>query len=238
MNTLPLIAAGLVGIIALSLILIRRSTENKREKQRKKAASLGFRPLESPPLQLETKINQLRQQDGGNRLQLREVYHRAGFDQDLYLVDVKDVSDDQGAWFGPETLVVLSPNLALPRFALMSLPEMEQYPAVDDLARPMLEKVFQWAARALGLQRITFPSIPDFDTQYAVFGENEHAVRQLFTNSLTSYLLGLEVPVVLEGDSDLFAITLSYTNPRDRADHLQTLYRETQDLSRILKSGV
>lgn len=238
MNYLALIISGLVIALFLALFLAAaRSRREKMARQEKRVSALGFRPLEKAPPELTDKLSGLRLSDQRRQFQLDHVYHRADFDQDFYLVDVVDSSDEQDMWLGPETLVVVSPHLALPRFTLISLPEMEDQGIMVDLAEKMLESAFSWMAGSLGVERIDFPSSPDFETRYVVFGSSQAAVRSLFTPSLIDYLMGVTLPLTLEGEGDLFAAGLSYTSSRKRKPMLNDLYREVIDLARVLKRG-
>lgn len=238
MDYLPLLIVVLV--VALFVIMLWGSARSRREKQaaqQKRASAMGFRPLEEPPPELTSRIRQLRLSSQNRQLRLEQVYHRADFDQDFYLVDVVDGGDDQGNWLGPETLVVISPNLALPRFTLVSLPEMDQGGVAAEYAGKLLDSAFSWMAGTLGMERIRISSSDNFENRYVVFGRSQAAVEHLFSPSLTDYLMGVNLPLTVEGEGDLFASGLSYTSSRKRENQLQDLYREVIDLARVLKRG-
>jgi hypothetical protein len=227
-------------VVALFVFILRSSARSRREKlaaQQKRASALGFRPLKQAPPELTARINQLRLSSQGRQLRLEQVYHRADFDQDFYLVDVVDGGDDQGDWLGPETLVVISPNLALPRFTLVSLPQINEGGIAAEYAGKLLDSAFSWMAGTLGMERIKISSSAGFENRYVVFGRSQAAVQHLFSPSLTDYLMGVNLPLTVEGEGDLFAAGLSYTSSRERENQLQDLYREVIDLARVLKRG-
>lgn len=237
MNYLPWLISGF-AIILLTVIILTaaRSRREKLDRQQQRASALGFRPLETPPPNLTEKLRQIRQSSRQGSFRLEQVYHRPDFDQDFYLVDVVDSNDSQGQWLGPETLVVVSPNLTLPRFTLASLPDMGGTDEVPEYAEKILASAFSLLSNSLGIDRIKISSSPEFNRRYVVFGRNPSAVQNLFTPSLTSYLLGITLPLTLEGEGDVFAAGLSYTSSKAREANLNDLYREVIDLARVLKN--
>mgnify|MGYP006283755757 FL=1 len=236
---LPLIIVVTAALLMLVIVVqALQGRQKKLEAQQARIRSLGFQPREEVPPQLQDRVDRLRRHNLERRLQLRKIYQHHGFHQDFYLVDVEERGDQPGRWMGPETMVVISSQLALPRFTLMTLPDAGAGRAVDSLADRMLSQIFQWAAQALGLQRIEFPERPDFHRRFGVLGRNEGAVRNFFTLEIMDYLTQIDLPIAIEAEGDFLAVSLTYADDRQRQDHLQDLYRITRDLTRVFTSGI
>lgn len=181
MNLSLIIVVGAALLMALIVVLTVQGKQKTQEASKKRVRSLGFHLLEEVPLRLQQRMDQLVSRGSGNRLELRTVYQQQGFDQDFYLVDVKEHGDDQTSWMGPETMVVISPRLALPRFTLISLPEVGEGGAVEGLAEKMLDQVVQWLGKSRGLNRVTFPDQPEFQRRFGLLARNEQSVRRFFS---------------------------------------------------------
>lgn len=99
-----------------------------------------------------------------------------------------------------------------------------------------MDQNFDWTAQMLGLERITFPNRPEFSRRFTIFSQREEAARRLFTPAVTDYLLGITLPLMIEGEGDFLAVGINPSNPENQTADLQVLYRETIDLARILKA--
>lgn len=234
MNLPLMILIGVVLIFSLIILQAVHSNRQRRPDQQKKMSSLGFKPLDEPPSQLTARFQKLRQTTSNKKVQLRRVYRQSGFDQDIYLFDVQD--SNNAHWPGADTLGVISPNLALLRFSLISTPQMGGNQSSSGAARVLMDRIFDWTAQVLGLERITFPNRPEFSRRYTIFSRREGAARRLFTPAVTDYLLGITLPLIIEGEGDFFVVGINPSSPENQTANLQVLYRETIDLARILKA--
>ncbi|MDZ7843393.1 MAG: hypothetical protein U5K99_01100 [Anaerolineales bacterium] len=237
MNLSLIIVVGAALLLVLIVVLTVKGRQKKQEASAKRARSLGFQLLEEVPIQLQERMEKLVSRGSGKRLELRSVYQQRGFDQDFYLVDVKEHGDDQVSWMGPETMVVISSRLALPRFTVISLPETGEGGVVEGLAEKMLDQVMQWLGKTRGLNQVVFPDQPEFQRRFGLLARNEQSVRHFFSRHLTQYLIQMNQAMGIEAEGDFFAVSLTSPGEKPDGDPLQDLYRTARDLARAFKTG-
>lgn len=229
--------AGVVLLIFISAFLIsvskaRRTVEEKHHI----ASALGFRPIEKAPPQLGASIQRLHPQIPPHQLSIENVYHQRDFDGDYYLFDLDDTSEDGASWQNKDVIGIISPQLALPRFYLITLLPLNQEKWVGKIMDQILDKVFQWAATHQGLTRVIYPHKYGFDDRYALFVENEITAGNFFTEYRLSSLTGYNTPFQVVAAGNCMAVSRSYPiSSETKEAELKILYRRSRDLFHLFR---
>ena len=153
----------------------------------------------------------------------------------MYLFDLLDTTSED-SWRGTDVFGVISRNLALPRFSLITMPSTNREGMLGNLMGKILDKVFTWAANFQRLSRVEFPDQPEFDDRFVVFGRAEYAVRTLFSGSVASGLYNNKLPLQLAGSGDFLTVETAHTTPpKDQNQDLRDLYQICLDLVRLFE---
>jgi len=221
-----LLALGLLFIFGTIIFLIIRISRRQKVDQDNQLHQLGFRALESPPLELERRVEELCRPGGDQEVTLRQVYHRRELDQDLYLFDAADIHGENSE-LGSEIFGLISSQLALPRFSLVTLPDFDRESLIGGLMDKLLDKAMSYAEKHLQLQRIEFPNRPELDDKVVLFGQDPVAVREMLDRVGLSAFRTDDLPVQIDGRGDFltadFSTGKSLNQPgQDLASRYQT----------------
>ena len=230
-----LLIIGIILIFILFVLFAIQATKRTREEKNLRARQLGFEPVVEIPQDLQSRIEDLYQNEKDRTLEIRNLHHRREWEQDLYLFDILDTSDED-SWMGRDVIGVISRNLALPRFSLITIPEFGKDGVLGNLMEKILDKVFKWAANFQRLSRVEFPDQPGFDDRFVVYGRDEHDVRTLFSGSTASGLSNNRLPLKLAGSGDFLIVETAHTTPpKDQYQDLRDLYQACLDLVRLFE---
>ncbi len=232
-----LLAILVILVFAGIAVLMIRASKKSQEEKRSRAIKLGFEPLEEVPTGLLSRLEQLQQRSENQVLEVRNLSHQQGLDRDLYLLDLVD-TDDEDTWLATDMIAVISPQLALPRFTLTSLPPINTDRMLGNLMDKMLDKFFDWAAKYQRLTRVSFPGNPAFDNKYIVYGRDPQALQRLFSGFRASYLVSLKLPIMMAGSGDFLTLEAGFperNTQQTKQGSLKRLYQETGELIRLFE---
>lgn len=230
-----LLAIGAILIFVLFVLFAIRSTKKNREEKIIRARQLGFEPVAEVPQDLQRRIEDLYGNKRNRTLEIRNLHQRREWEQDLYLFDLLDTADEDTR-MGTDVFGVISRNLALPRFSLITMPSIGGEGMLGNLMDKILDKVFAWAANFQGLSRVEFPDQPGFDDRFVVFGRDEYAVKTLLSESVASGLYNNKLPLQLAGLGDFLTLETAHTTPsKDQDQDLRDLYQACLDLVRLFE---
>lgn len=221
-----LLALGILFIFGTIVFLMIRTSRRQKAEQDNQLHQLGFRALESPPPELERRVEELYRPGGDQEVTLWRVYHRRELDQDLYLFDAAD-THGESTELGSEVFGLISSQLALPRFSLVTLPDFDRSSLIGGLMDKLLDRVMSYAEKYLQLQRIEFPDQPEMDDKVVLFGQDPAAVRELLDRAGLSALRTGNLPVQIVGSGDFLTVDFSTANSlnqpgQDLASRYQT----------------
>lgn len=217
------------------LISISKNREAAKRKTRI-ASALGFKPLEKAPPPLLEGIQRLHPQISSQALSIENIYHRREFEGEYYLFNLDDTSDEDSVWQNGDVIGIISNQLALPRFYLISLPPINEGRWLGRLMDRMLDKVFDWAAAHQELTRVTYPNKYGFDDQYALFVEDENTAQSFFSDQRLNSLTGIKIPFQIIAAGNMMIISRSYpTSTQPKESEMKALFRVSQDLFQLFQ---
>jgi hypothetical protein len=227
-----LLAVGIILLFGLILFLVIRSSRRQLLESDTQLRQLGFNPLESPPPELERRVAELYQTRAEREIKLWRVYHRRELDRDLYLFDAED-SNGEGSEVGSAVFGMISHNLALPRFSLVTLPGFDRDSLFGGLMDRLLDNVMNFAEGYLQLERIEFPDRPELDDQVMLFGRNPEAVRAMLDRVGLYSLIRDKLSLQIAGSGDFITVDFSTpSNPDQQGHDLPTRYQTFVEISR------
>jgi len=227
-----LLALGVVLLFGLALYFAIRTSRRQRIDQENQLHQLGFSALESPPAELERRVEELHQTKGEREIKLERVFHRRELDQDLYLFDVIDTRGDSSE-VGSEVFGLISRNLALPRFSLVTLPNFDSSSLIGGLMDKLLDKVMAYAEGYLQLERIEFPDRPELDDQIILFGRDPYAVREMLDKAGLYSLTNTSHSMQISGSGNFITVDFSVpSSPDQSGQDLASRYQEFVRISR------
>lgn len=234
---LLILVLGFLLLFALVIVWMISSDRKRRSRKVEQAQSLGFQPVEKPDPALTNQILALHIHRAGQQREIRNLFFRRTTEGDVYLFDLWDPSGDSSTQIANSAVAVLSPNLRLPRFALISRLE-ETGSGVAGL----LSRAANWAIRQLGanMWMIAFADDPDFSSHFfvAVPDEtSEPAVRAFLNADLRCQLLKL-VHVHIQAGGNLFTISsydLNSAHDADQAEKVREQIRQAQQVARLFE---
>ncbi len=220
-----------IGVILIFVLFAIRSTKKNREEKIIRARQLGFEPVAEVPQDLQRRIEDLYGNKRNRTLEIRNLHQRREWEQDLYLFDLLDTTDEDTR-MGTDVFGVISRNLALPRFSLITISSI----GGEGMLGNLMDKVFAWAANFQGISRVEFPDQPGFDDRFVVFGRDEYAVKTLLSESVASGLYNNKLPLQLAGLGDFLTLETAHTTPaKDQDQDLRDLYQACLDLVRLFE---
>lgn len=233
MSTLP-IPLTLIVILAFAALLFLAIIASRKQAAEIKslAITLGYQEVSSRPDQLISRVESIYQRGDGHSIQIDHVYSKQDWDQELYIYDVSDSSQDAGQ-MGSEVFGVISKQLALPHFTLTTLPGFDGSTLIGGLMEGLLNKVLSIAEKYHGLQRIELPDRPDLDENVILFGKNPSAVRDLIDRIDLRSITRIETPVHISGLNDFLSVDFSQMGSySDREHDLIAQHREFTQIVR------
>ena len=212
-----LITLGALLVIGGVVLLAINNSRRKKYAYENQIRQLGFEALNTAPRELERRVLELYQTRGEREIKTWRIYHRQELDQDLYLFDVVDSSGDSSE-IGSEVFGLISPGLALPRFSLVTLPDINRSSLVSSLMDKILDKVMNYAEGYLQLQRVEFPDQPDLDDRLLLFGQDPTAVRQMLERVGLYSLTHTKMRLRIAGSGDFITVDFSIPSSSNQPD--------------------
>jgi hypothetical protein len=230
-----LLAVGVILIFGGMVFLMIRASRKELQKKNRQTQQLGFTALEEAPSNLEYRVEELFKLYEKQQLEVRELYHRRELDSDVYLFDLVNTQGDDSE-VGSEIFGMISPQLALPRFSLITIPEFDREGMVGSLMYSLLEKVMAVAEKRQGLQRIHLRDQPQMDKEFVIFGRDEFTLQKLISRlDLRSFQMG-SLPLQIAGSGDFLTVdfTLSSSFAKSEGD-LNQQYEHFRRIARQFK---
>jgi hypothetical protein len=230
-----LLALGIIFIFGMIVFLMIRTSRREKMEGDYQLQQLGFSPLETAPLELERRLGDLYDPTGEREIRVWKVYHRRGFEGDLYLFDVGDTHGETSE-IGTEIFCLISPQLALPRFSLITLPDFNRDSLIGGLMDKLLNKVMSFAEDRLQLQRIELPDRPSQAERLIVYGQDPAAVSRTLDRAGITRTRTEGLPMQIAGSGDLLTIDFSSdSNFNQPGQDLASRYQTFIEISRRFK---
>ena len=176
-----IVAVLIIAAFGFGFYWIINSARKLKLRKREIRLTLGFQPVEIPDPALENRLIGLYQKREHQKLKIQEMYLRSEGDYQLYLYEVWDHSGNDSDLQDEMGLAIISGYLNLPRFSMIYRIDMPGKLAA--MANRLIEKI-----AAKNQQKINFDSHPEFSRRYMVLGEDEPAVRHLFSEHIVNRL--------------------------------------------------
>lgn len=209
MNILPgFLVVVIILIFVLLVFLAIKTSQRQAAEKSHQALTLGYEEVTTRPSQLISRVESLYKRRENQGIHIDQVYSKRDWDQEFFIFDVQDSSDDDNE-MGSEVFGVISSQLALPQFSLTTLPGFNSASLIGGLMEKLLDKVLEVAGNYQGLNRIEFPDRPDFNDQIIVFGKDQGAVRELMNRIPVNSLLSIKSPLHIAGLDDFLTVDFS-----------------------------
>ena len=233
MSLAPAMLAALVILVFVGIVLLMfRASKKYQAEKSLQAQSLGFEPVGEIPAELLNRVEDLYKNKNNPTLEIENLYQRSELDSVIYLFDLIG-TDNEDSTLGTEIFGVISKELALPRFSLTTIPAFARQGGIGALMDKLMDKVMDMAAKHQELSRIEFPDRPSFDDQCIVFGNDEHAVRDLMKHINLDRYSREYVPLHIAGLGDFLTVDFSYiSSGNDPKNLLETQYRGLGEIIR------
>jgi hypothetical protein len=233
MSLTPALLALLVILVFVSIVVLMIKASRKIVAEKTHLAlSLGFEQPPELPLQLATRVEELYRRKDGQAVYIDGVYHKSELNQELFIFDVRGSAGNDSE-MGSEVFGVISRELALPRFSLITMPGFSREGLLGGLMDKLLDKVLELAEKYQGLSRIEFPDRPDFDEQVIVFGRDEYAVRELLRGVHLGTLAAGQSPFHIAGSGDF--LTVDFSLPSSSSSSENDLISHYQQFTQIYR---
>lgn len=227
-----LLALGILLIFGIIVVLMIRTSQREKLDQENQLRQLGFTPLQTAPPELKRRLEDLYDPSGEREIQVWQVHQRRELDQDLYVFDAVETRGDDSE-IGTEMFAVISSQLALPRFSLITLPNFDRDSLFGRLMEKLLDKVMSFAEGRLQLERVELPHRPGQDDRMVVFGQDPDAVREMLDRVRIQNIRTGDLPVQIGGIGDLVTVDFSSDSDINQIGHdLASRYQTFIEISR------
>ena len=229
---IPLTLLVILAFAALLLLAIMASRRQAAE-IKSQVLTLGYKEVTSRPDQLISRVESIYKRGDNHAIEIDRVYAKQDGDQDLYIFDVSDSSQDDGQ-MGSEVFGVISSQLELPHFSLTTLPGFDSSTLLGGLMEGLLNKVLSVAEKYYGLQRIELPDRPDMDERVIIFGKDQFAVRELLERIDLRSIARTKTPVHITGLNDFLSVDFSQMGSYTDQEH--DLIAQHRDFTQIARN--
>ncbi len=221
-----IIAAAMLLFFAAIVALMLWQSRRWQQSRAQIMARHGLTLLDPPPDEYVRRILAL-QPARRSVITVTRLARRSMLDGELILYDLRSAGREND--LDQDNVMVVSPSLDLPRFALFPLPAfgVKAGGVVDRL----VSAVADMASGHTGMVRARLPGAPEFEQRYSLMAEDEFAARDFFTPQRVGDLLALEQPVTLFARGDTYQVSLIFAQAKSPGD---TLERTIQVARRLL----
>lgn len=175
-----LIAVGFIVLFAILVGLAVVATRKQASARRQRMLDIGFAPVEPPDPELVERVTVLRRRRSPKGTRVTNVFRKEGDGYRLYVLDAVSVGSDEDST-SQENVVLISPHLRLPAFALV--PKLEIGGFVAAAANQLLARLLSRAMPA-----VEVPTHPEFTRRYSLFGDSPEEVRSALTDEALTHL--------------------------------------------------
>jgi hypothetical protein len=237
MSIVPaLVVLGFILVFAAIVYFAFSSSRKYQTEKHQQFTTLGFQAPESTPTQLQARVDDLYLKHEQGELALENVYYRRELDQELYVFNLYSTKGE-GTELGQEIFGMISNQLALPNFSLITIPDFDRDSLIGGLMDKLLDKVMVMAQKHLGLQLVDFPDRPEYQDRFAVFGRDPAAVRDFLGRNRLASLQSGSLPLQIAGSGDFLTVDFSVSGSYGDENHdLISQYNKFQEVCRIFMS--
>ncbi|MEJ2447340.1 MAG: hypothetical protein P8Y37_05285 [Anaerolineales bacterium] len=234
MSLIPaLLVLSFLLVFAAIVFFAFRSSHRYQAELDQQIQTLGFQAPESTPTRLQSRVEDLYLNQKEGELALENVYYRKELDQDLYIFNLYN-TQGEGSELGQDIFGMISSQLALPHFSLITIPDFDHDSLIGSLMDKMLDKVMDLAQNHLGLERVEFPDQPDYQDRFAVFSRYPAAAMDFLIENRLSSLRNESLPLQIAGSSDFLTVDFSISSAASNNNQdLIAQYNKFRDISRI-----
>lgn len=232
------LALGVILLFTLIIGLVLLAARNSNQQKSSRALELGFEALDAPPDALISRVENLHRRRESQILKISQVYRQRDLNRQIYLFDLADTRGDDSS-LGTEIIGIISRDLALPHFTLISLPEMNNDGFLGQMMDSLLDRFFDWAGKFQKLERVEFPTYPDFDQRFVVYARDKYSAQNLFSGRTGSFLQTCPISLSVTGSGDFLTVEASSAldqQKQNQKNELRTLYQFTLDFVQVLEN--
>ncbi|MFN2281880.1 MAG: hypothetical protein ACK2TZ_08465 [Anaerolineales bacterium] len=231
-----LLITGFFLFFAAIVYFAFRSSRKYQSEKEQQLQTLGFQAPDSAPTRLQSRVEALYLNQEDAELALDNIYHRKELDQELYIFNLYNTKGE-GTELGEEIFGMISSQLALPNFSLITIPDFDRDSLIGGLMDKMLDKVMAFAQKRLGLQLVEFPDRPEYQDRFAVFGRDPAAVRDFLRDKWLDSLRSDPLPLQIAGTGDFLTIDFSMSGSYGDENHdMISQYNKFREVCRIFMS--
>lgn len=223
-----IVLALVVGGIVVVITTIIRAVKRYEERRKQDRLDQGFTEAPEAVESLTARLRTVHMHWTSSH-QVRDPWRKSDWGYELFLFDLRSGSGKSTKLERDQAMVV-SKDLALPRFSLLSKAPGEGFMA------SMANRAIAWVASKFAVQA-TFPDHPEFDAKFFVFGDDEAALRAYFDARRRGRLA--EIPSLQaagNGDGFIFAHAPVRTVKKSGTEKLQDFLMDARTLFEIFKS--
>jgi hypothetical protein len=217
-----LMVIGFVGLFVIVLVWAIYASSQQKAHRAELAQVLGFIPVEEPDLSILNKIASVHPHFGSPRYSLKNVSRRSFPYGTTYLYDLITSDSESSNLMESAAVAIISPGINLPRFT--TYPRLGMGSKLADWANQFIEDLIE----AQGFTELDLENFPDFEKIYFLFGEDETAVKALFSTSLIAMLVR-ETNLSISANGDI--ISVSRVDFKNRLNPDETAVRKLVDQS-------
>jgi hypothetical protein len=223
------IVAGVLSI--MGFFVYQMFTAEKRRKQQKNELRTfhGFHLVDSAEAAFIQRLISIHQKHPRQQLQIKDLAVRNESDFRLYTYDVLDTGGNDSHLHEEWALTIVSPHLNIPRFTL--IPKIDMSGKLAKLANHFLEKFTPKDAHV-----IKFDHHEQFSRRYQVTGNEEDAIREIFTTGVLNQLSNTTFWFI-DGEDDLLTFSKFQFNAGARKNNVEELgekINECQSLFNVM----
>ncbi len=222
--TLVLIVLGMFALIVLLMI---RGERKRRAKRIARAEQLGFLPLAEVPSSIQRRVDWLHTHRAKQKLELRNLATLERGDHSLFLFDLVDVGGDESSTLQGDAMLVVSSDLTLPRFTMMT--KIQQAGILAEWANKAIQSLVE--RRGYQPIRLRDPGIQD---RFLVFSDDPTQTASFFER--VSFPISRQISYVsieAGGDAFTFGTIPLPSSGQSTFDSLESSMREAEQWFRL-----
>jgi hypothetical protein len=217
MNFPPELLALLVILIFASLLFLAIRTSRKQAAEKThQALTMGFDIPDVLPTQFASRIESIYQRKDGQAVYIDNIFYRSDHDHELFIFDVSHGGDSE---MGSDVFGMISNELALPRFSLVTLPGFNKDSFIGDMMDRLLDKVLENLSDFQDLERIDLSDRTDYGSQVIVLGKDPAAVKELLAGISIETLTDNASPLHIAGKDDFLVVDFSIPTSPTATEH-------------------
>lgn len=182
-----------IGVMVVILILVATTgiviwavKASQREKDRRvaEASQLGFQPVPNTELsKIKSRLADANPNFGKSGKELRHVYRKETPDGSLIVYDLWDTDGEGSTEIHHQALLLLVPDLNLPKFILMPKPQAFQNVGSASVVGSIVNKLARLSSNP-SFSQVDLSAEPELERKIILSGEPVEEVNRIFTTDL------------------------------------------------------